>query len=177
MWPYHGTITTDWLDAHGSGVDRKAEEARFYDNCLVYYYFENTREFDDAMLVDIILNTGTIASKARCLTDQEIRQSLSGPEPHYGDGTYVTFHPALHQTHPEIQRHHGARTRLRQWRAVLAINTSSRFFRILQTGGIGLAPGDGSSRPGQLLVVGPPDVKVVAIHRLDSNDQWVRWSP
>jgi hypothetical protein len=178
MWPYYcGTITEDWLDAHGTQADRSAEASRFYDNCLVYYYFHNKKGPDGVDLVERILSTGQIASLAKCWDPSAILLSLSGPDPHYGDGTYVTFHPALHVAHREIQRHHGLNTSCCRWRALLSVNNARRFYRVLQTGGVGIAPPNTCPQPGQLLFLGPPDVTIVSIHTLDSFGQWRRWSP
>lgn len=168
-----GALTMEWFEQNGNDYDREAETSEFHVASVVYHYFPGERKVASGRtLRDEIEATGRVGSAARCFSEGEIRDSLSTSEPHYGDGTYVTFHDELDKAHSEVKRHHGDTVSRRTYRAVLRVHLCRRFLRIRQTGGVGLATQETQPTLGEMLFIGRPEVEVIRLERLESGE-WV----
>lgn len=172
----HGTITPGWLAEHGRSQDYAAEVAQMATDVWVYYYFDGDQLIQDGRpLVTHIMTSRAVGSVARGLSLQEIYASLGSDEPHYGDGTYVTFHGGLNDSHDEIKRNHGMGTSSRNYRAVLKVLDVQRFSRVMQTAGVGLASPQVPVATGTLIMLQEPnEMKIIRIEHL-SNGRWTIW--
>lgn len=128
-------------------------------------------------LADHIYRVRSLASKARCLTSDQIMDTLGTDDPHYGDGAYVTFHSNLGGAHKDIQRHHGIRVSQHSYRAYLRIKQTNRFHRVYQTGGVGYAHPVRTVEPGQhIFIEEPHEIKIIRLEHWDGT-RWVSWRP
>lgn len=161
-----GLLSAAWFQANGSAFDRSAEKGAFQPRCVVYYYFCDKKLREGSTVYNAIHDSRMVGSVARCYTRKQIQATLRTRRPHYGDGTYVTFHERIDKAHPEVKRHHGEPAGGWGYRVVLRVRRCKRFVRIWQTGGVGLARPTSKPRKGVMLFIEEPEVEVMHIERL-----------
>lgn len=119
-------------------ISAMAENTDLTPWALIFHYFEgdDTEEHSGLPLWRVIVTQGRVASRIRCLDRQDILESMASQDPHYGDGTYATFHPDLHHAHNKVKRAHGIHVSSRQYRALFRIRKPEAFRKFSGTGGV-----------------------------------------